>query len=548
VLVAWSAGAFAAPLTYGPILGRGVTGDRMLVKFGLPSSQASSVYVRKSGAGAFSSVAASESCAHAPRCDYEAELTGLDADASYEYYVAAGATTYSTASFGTCPPSGAPLDVVFYGDSQSGAAAHAVLAGRVLVKDPDIVFESGDVTYGGGYDSYLSEFFPAVQSVVQTIPFMASPGNHDNDSGDLKNNFGALFPAPRPAGDPWRAYYAFACAGVRFIALDSNRVSDAAQLTFLTAQLAAASTDASIDHVLVWFHHSPYSVGVHGDDAGVQQSWVPLFDDPKNKVTAVFTGHDHSYQRLSNGSKTTYVVSGAAGAPLTTVTGSSKATVLKSSSAYHFVSLHIVGPLVSANVYDSIGGTIDTWTSDVAGVCPHAFTYAGSSTVPLTGTEKTVEVIGSFTGWQNGIVMSFDGTSYRANASLPAGKAIAYKYRLTYNDGSQKWVTDPGNPLTESDGFGGFNSSLAAVSCEVGDGGAPTDAGEADAGVELLADGGVDGGEAGTSGGCSAMGSSGPPHGILLLAGLALLGYASARQRRRTSSASAAAESAASSS
>jgi len=35
--------------------------------------------------------------------------------------------------------------------------------------------------------------------------------------------------------------------------------SDGAQLAFLTSALHKAQADASIDHVFVWFHHSPYS-------------------------------------------------------------------------------------------------------------------------------------------------------------------------------------------------------------------------------------------------------------------------------------------------
>src|SRR5204862_13892 len=86
--------------------------------------------------------------------------------------------------------------------------------------------------------------------------------------------------------------------------------------TFGFGTCPAARAAATIRHVFVWFHHSAYSVGDHGDSASVQQSWVPLFADPKNKVTAVFSGHDHIYNRLSDGSPVVWVVSGGAGATL----------------------------------------------------------------------------------------------------------------------------------------------------------------------------------------------------------------------------------------
>src|SRR5262249_29651138 len=157
------------------------------------------------------------------------------------------------------------------------------------------------------------------------------PGNHDNgdpfdiNAGGLSvltANFARLFPTPQADPHNWTPYYAFSCGNAMFIGLDSESlvagsISDAAQTAFLTAQLATARAQAAIDHVFVWFHHSPYSPASgllsHGDNATVQDQWVPLFNDPANKVTAVFTGHDHIYARMNDGSHVTYVVSGGAG-------------------------------------------------------------------------------------------------------------------------------------------------------------------------------------------------------------------------------------------
>src|SRR5206468_3842725 len=84
---------------------------------------------------------------------------------------------------------------------------------------------------------------------------------------------------------------------------------------------SAAKADNTIDHVFVWVHQAPYSVGQHGDDVGsfggtgTQQNFTPIFDDAASKVTAVFAGHDHIYARMDDGSHPVYVVSGGAGAP-----------------------------------------------------------------------------------------------------------------------------------------------------------------------------------------------------------------------------------------
>jgi MYXO-CTERM domain-containing protein len=164
-----------------------------------------------------------------------------------------------------------------------------------------------------------------------------------------------------------------------FIALDSNSVGDAAQKTFLTGRLAAARADDTIRHVFVWFHHSAYSVGDHGDSSSVKQAWVPLFDDPANKVTAVFSGHDHIYNRLTDGSKVVYVVSGGAGANLYGTSGSSAAQSIVARSTYNFVALHIAGDLVTATAFDDAGNSFDTWMVNQGGPPPPD---AGSVTPP----------------------------------------------------------------------------------------------------------------------------------------------------------------------
>jgi MYXO-CTERM domain-containing protein len=152
-----------------------------------------------------------------------------------------------------------------------------------------------------------------------------------------------------------------------FISLDSNKITDGTQKSFLNAKLAAAAGDQAINHVFVWFHHAPYSVGNHGDNATVQNEWVPLFDNPVNKVTAVFSGHDHLYGRFNNGSKVAYIVSGGAGAPLYSASKTSKAMAAMTKSSFNFVALHIAGTLVTGTTYDSGGMTLDTFSLGTPG-------------------------------------------------------------------------------------------------------------------------------------------------------------------------------------
>jgi hypothetical protein len=298
------------------------------------------------------------------------------------------------------------MDVMFYGDSRnqpfstSGQTEHMALVGRILARSPDLVMESGDLVYTGAYADYLSQFFPAVAPLVSSVPFMAVPGNHDNGdplnigvggASTLKTGFARVFPTPQADPAQWTPYHAFVCGNAMFIGLNSeslvtNAGADSAQLAFLTNQLEAAAKDDSIDHVFVWFHHSPFSpasgLAAHGDNATVQSHWVPLFDDPSHKVTAVFTGHDHIYARMDDGSGVAYVVSGGAGASLSGVSGSSKAKVFAAKSVFNFVQLHIAGKMVTGTAFDDAGNQIDMFTAQSKNMAGPAPVDGGSSSGP----------------------------------------------------------------------------------------------------------------------------------------------------------------------
>jgi hypothetical protein len=378
--------ALAQTTTYGPIVGRGATSDSIIVKWGTDSSTGTASFVfRPLSTGDFKPVTGTETQNSSNSYDHQTVLTGLALGSVYEYQIT-GVTQVQTHRTSTCPAVGAPLDLVFYGDSRNqplssaGQAEHTKIISRVLATSPDIVFESGDIVYTGSYSDYLSQFFPVVGPLVSSVPFMAVPGNHDSgdpldiNSGGLSvltANFAQLFPTPQADPANWKPYYSFSCGNAMFIGLDSESLvassnGDAAQTMFLSGQLAIARAQPSIDHVFVWFHHSPYSPAsgllTHGDNATVQSQWVPLFDDPANKVTGVFTGHDHIYARMNDGSHVAYVVSGGAGAGASAVGGTSKATTEASKQTFGFVQLHVAGKVVTGTAYDDTGTAFDQWT------------------------------------------------------------------------------------------------------------------------------------------------------------------------------------------
>ena len=383
--------ANAAPtIHYGPIISRGTTPDKMIIHWGTASgSDSATVSYRVKGSATSMTATAVHGCVNSSsNCDYEATLSGLTEGTEYEYSIAGNAVDGSL-HFGTCPAAGSPLDVVFYGDSRSGGSVNQMVANNVLAKGADIVFESGDIQLDGSYPNYWSAtdtnnepgFFVGAKNLISVIPFMAVPGNHEHGQiglTDITKNYELLFPNPaHPLGMGAGSgvdYYAITCAGVMFIGLDGNSPGTT-QNKWLSDQLAAAKGDATVDHVFVWFHQGPYSLGSHGDSASTQV-WTPGFEDAANKVRAVFTGHDHNYQRLQHGGLT-YIVAGGAGAGLYDMSASDAAgaTVLGKKKAFNFVKLHITKDYITGDAYD--GTTGNPLINDVTNMA-ESFTLYGS--------------------------------------------------------------------------------------------------------------------------------------------------------------------------
>jgi hypothetical protein len=65
--------------------------------------------------------------------------------------------------------------------------------------------------------------------------------------------------------------------------------------------------------VFVLVHQPPFSVGGHCGAALAEADWVGLFE--RHRVSAVFAGHDHAYERMERGG-VRYFVSGGGGAPV----------------------------------------------------------------------------------------------------------------------------------------------------------------------------------------------------------------------------------------
>nr|BBJ50531.1 hypothetical protein SAVMC3_31600 [Streptomyces avermitilis] len=139
---------------------------------------------------------------------------------------------------------------------------------------------------------------------------MVTTGNHDMEAWYSPNGYGgqsARWTLPDNGFDPQKApgVYSFTYGNVGIVALDANDVSyeipankgftGGRQTAWLDRRLGELRASASVDFVVVFFHHCAYSTSTHASDGGVRDAWLPLF--AKHQVDLVINGHNHVYER-----------------------------------------------------------------------------------------------------------------------------------------------------------------------------------------------------------------------------------------------------------
>ena len=209
------------------------------------------------------------------------------------------------------------------GDFGSDNADELRVANLVGNWNPDFVITTGDNNYPDGAAStidetigkYYSQFIGNYQGSYgpgsPTNRFWPSLGNHDWHTisctgGSCSGAHFDYFTLPNN-----ERYYEVNLGLIHLFAIDSDSSEpdgwdeNSIQAGWLQDQLAASNSCYN----LVYFHHAPYSSGFHGSNSTMQWPFSTWGAD------AVFSGHDHLYERLDINGKP-YFVNGAGGAVL----------------------------------------------------------------------------------------------------------------------------------------------------------------------------------------------------------------------------------------
>lgn len=210
----------------------------------------------------------------------------------------------------------------------------------------EFVIMLGDNIYDGHTpQDFVKKFEKPYQPLLEAgVKFYATLGNHDKPNDRFY----------QPFNMNGQQYYTYKKGHVRFFALDTTYMNPQ-QLTWLEKELQNAGTD----WIICYFHHALYSsAGFHGSATELRTLLEPLF--VKYKVQAVFSGHDHVYERVKPQNGVQYFTEGASGALRVGDLKKSNLTAVGYDQDCSFMLVEIAGDELYFQTISRTGQTIDS--------------------------------------------------------------------------------------------------------------------------------------------------------------------------------------------
>ena len=212
-------------------------------------------------------------------------------------------TTRAAAADDTKPPVAKDsVKFLVIGDSGTGDRAESEVAAQTWKSHEVFPYEFaimlGDNMYGSERpQDFASKFeLPYKAHLDANIPFYAALGNHDDPNQRYY----------KPFGMGGQRFYSYQKKDVKFYVLDSNYL-DKDQQAWLEKELSGSNAKWKI----AYFHHPLYSTGGrHGSEVDLRTIVEPMFI--KYGMNAVFSGHEHFYERLKPQKGINYFTEGGA--------------------------------------------------------------------------------------------------------------------------------------------------------------------------------------------------------------------------------------------
>ncbi len=253
----------------------------------------------------------------------------------------------STTALAKSVSKSAPFKFAVIGDNRSGDRVYKKIVEGVMKRNPDLVFNTGDLIPHPGNKEQWQNFWNLSKPI--TVPYYLTPGNHDIDDKKSAQVWRDQVDFP---GD--ETYYSIVHNNNLFVVLNScepdhDQKIEGKQLAWLKRVLAKKGYDNKfvfLHHPLFLWQGASYWKKSMDKYPELRDALHRLF--VQNGVDIVFAGHEHTYKWLDKDG-VRYVVTGGAGAPLY-------------SAFNHFMLIDVDGKHISAKVIDRDGAMRDEFT------------------------------------------------------------------------------------------------------------------------------------------------------------------------------------------
>ena len=276
-----------------------------------------------------------------PQRVYRVTMTGLEPGGQVEYRVLRDGTNLFASQAKAAKTADQAYKFVVFGDIAAGTVEQKPMAFRAFEFNPDFLMVTGDIVYDRGRASeYRDRFWNVYNNtdvatpsvgvpMMRSVPFVACPGNHDTATRDLDRypdglsyfyywdqplnglalpEGSALTPKltsndahrkafTEAAGDayPRMANFSFDYGNAHWLVLDANPY-----VNWGDKELQSWVERDLLDHQnatwrFVSFHQPGFNSAREHFEQQQMRVLAPLFE--KGKVSVVFNGHVHNYQR-----------------------------------------------------------------------------------------------------------------------------------------------------------------------------------------------------------------------------------------------------------
>ncbi len=237
---------------------------------------------------------------------------------------------------------------VVIGDNRSGDDSYRKIVSVIVEKKPDFVINTGDLIPTPGDKKAWATFWELSKPI--TMPYFLAVGNHDVNAKVPGSEKIYKAEVDLPGNE---LYYSFNAGNSLFIVLDSSIADKEKRIIGEQYQwLEGVLANSRQRHTFVFLHHPLYTDPRKGHHRADSLDRYPETRDQlealfaRYKVTAVFAGHEHYYERrLVDG--ILHVITGGGGAPLYEKE--------EQGGFYHGILVTVDGDSVSCQVVDSNG-------------------------------------------------------------------------------------------------------------------------------------------------------------------------------------------------